>query len=120
MTRQPPPRYDPHDRVRLQHLLDALSSAIRFVHERQRSDLDTDEMLLFALTRVIEIAGEAASKTSAEPRHAIPDVRWSAIIGMRNRLVHAYFDVDRDILWTTAAVAAAPVAEKLRALLDRL
>ena len=90
------------------------------MHERQRSDLDTDEMLLFALTRAIEIAGKAASKISVETRQAIADVPWSAIIGMRNRLVHAYFDVDRDILWTTAAVAAAPVAEKLRALLEQL
>jgi len=68
------------------------------VHERQRSDLDTDEMLLFALTRAIEIAGKAASKISVETRQAIADVPWSAIIGMRNRLVHAYFDVDRDVL----------------------
>jgi len=77
-------------------------------------------MLLFALTRAIEIAGKAASKISVETRQAIADVPWSAIIGMRNRLVHAYFDVDRDVLWTTAAVAAAPVAEKLRALLEQL
>jgi uncharacterized protein with HEPN domain len=49
------------DRVRLQHLTDALNSAIRFVQGRERSDLDADEMLLFAPVRAVEIAGEAAS-----------------------------------------------------------
>ena len=48
---------NPRDRVRLQHLADALNSAIRFARGRERGDLDTDEMLLFALVRAVEIAG---------------------------------------------------------------
>jgi uncharacterized protein with HEPN domain len=58
---------NPRDRVRLQHLADALNSAIRFARGRERGDLDTDEMLLFALVRAIEIAGEAASQVTAAP-----------------------------------------------------
>ena len=101
---------DPRDQVRLQHLADALKSAIRFAQGRQRSDLDTDEMLLFALVRAIEIAGEAGSQVTAETRAQVSDVPWSLIIGMRNRLVHAYFDINRDILWTTVTEAAPPLA----------
>lgn len=48
----------PHDRVRLRHLVDALNSAIRFVRGRERQDLNSDEMLLFAPVRAVEIAGE--------------------------------------------------------------
>ena len=102
---------DPRDQVRLQHLADALKSAIRFAQGRQRGDLDTDEMLLFALVRAIEIAGEAASQVTARPAQ-LPDLPWASIIGMRNRLVHAYFDINRDILWTTVAEAAPPLAER--------
>ena len=105
---------DPRDQVRLQHLADALKSAIRFAQGRQRGDLDTDEMLLFALVRAIEIAGEAASQVTVETRAQLPDLPWASIIGMRNRLVHAYFDIDRDILWTTVAEAAPPLAERLK------
>jgi uncharacterized protein with HEPN domain len=94
------------DRVRLGHLVDALDSAIRFAGGRSRRDLDTDEMLLFALTRAIEIAGEAAARISTETKEALPDLPWNAIVGMRNRLVHAYFDIDHDILWTTVTAAA--------------
>jgi uncharacterized protein with HEPN domain len=107
----------PDDRVRLQHLVDALNSAIRFARGRERGELDSDEMLLFALTRAIEIAGEAASRVTAETKAAMPDLPWSALVGMRNRLAHAYFDVDRDILWTTITAAAPPLAARLQALL---
>ena len=103
---------NPRDQVRLQHLANALNSAIRFAQGRQRGDLDTDEMLLFALVRAIEIAGEAASRVTVETRAQLPDLPWASIIGMRNRLVHAYFDINRDILWTTVAEAAPPLAER--------
>ena len=82
-------------------MIEAADAAMRFVHGRQRSDLDTDLMLLFALVRAVEIIGEAASRVSAETRAATPAVPWAAIVGARNRLVHAYFDIDRDILWKT-------------------
>ena len=60
-------------------------------------------MLLFAVVRAIEIIGEAASKVSEETRLSAPAIPWKAIIGMRNRVVHAYFDIDADILWKAAA-----------------
>jgi uncharacterized protein with HEPN domain len=54
-------------------------------------------MLVFALMRAVEVIGEAASKVSPETRTATPSVPWSAIIAMRNRLIHAYFDINHDI-----------------------
>jgi uncharacterized protein with HEPN domain len=62
-------------------------------------------MLLFALVRAVEIVGEAASRVEGEARETLPDVPWPEIVGMRNRLIHAYFDVDRDILWSTVIQA---------------
>ena len=88
----------PDDRLRLRHVKDALNSAIRFAQGRKRRDLDSDEMLLFALVRAIEVAGEAASRVSAETRAALTELPWDSMIGMRNRLVHAYFDINHDIL----------------------
>jgi uncharacterized protein with HEPN domain len=96
-------------------MVDAMESALRFVKGRERADLDTDEMLLFALARAVEIVGEAASRLSAEARAEIPGVPWSAVTGMRNRLVHAYFDIDRDILWTTVTKALPELLAQLQA-----
>jgi uncharacterized protein with HEPN domain len=58
-------------------------------------------MLVLAVVKDIEIIGEAASRTSAATRAAHPDVPWAQIIVMRNRLIHAYFDVDLQVVWDT-------------------
>ena len=56
---------------------------------------------MYALTRLVEIIGEAATRVSPEFRNQYTDVRWRAAIGMRNRLIHAYDQVDLEILWET-------------------
>jgi uncharacterized protein with HEPN domain len=89
----------PDDAIRLRHMLDAARSAQEFATGRSRGDLATDKMLTFAVVRAIEILGEAASRISAETRLAEPSIPWAEIVAMRNRLIHAYFDVDLDILW---------------------
>ncbi len=103
----------PEDRVRIQHMIGAAESTARFLAGRQRQDLDQDEMLCFALTRAIEIIGEAASRVSHEAQAALPNVPWKEVTGMRNRLAHAYFDIDLDILWRTAREAVPDLLEKL-------
>ena len=101
------------DAIRLRHMLDAAEEAIGFVQGRTRQDLDHDRMLVLALMKAIEIIGEAAYQVSQETRQSLPEIPWEDIIGMRHRLVHAYFDINLDILWAT-------VQEDLPALLDIL
>jgi len=74
----------PDDVIRLRHMADAAESALRFCQGRTRVDLDTDDMLRFALTRAAEIIGEAANKVSIDARTQIPGIAWPAIVGMRN------------------------------------
>jgi len=93
----------PPDEVRLQHIRDAAETAERFVAGRDRSDLDSDEMLRLALTKLIEIVGEAAKQVSDETRARFPRVAWADASRMRDRLVHHYFDLDLDVLWATAS-----------------
>ncbi len=106
------------DRVRLQHMLDAAQDALSFVAERGRRDLDTDRMLVLALVKSIEIIGEAGARVSEEGRNATPDVPWSEIVAMRNRLVHAYFDVDLDVVWATIREDLPTLVVALRDVLD--
>lgn len=107
----------PDDLVRLRHMIEAAETACQFIEGRQRSELDADRMLLFALVRAVEVIGEAAARVSPETRAATPSVPWAAIIGMRNRLVHAYFDIDHDIVWKTAADELPALLPLLRPLL---
>ena len=102
------------DLTRLRHMLDAANDAIRFAADRQRSDLDTDRMLLLALLKCIEIVGEAASRMSDEPHASLPELPWPDIIGMRHRLIHAYYDVDHDRVWDTVQQDLPGLVDTLR------
>lgn len=109
----------PDDLVRLRHIADALGAVVRFTARRCRADLDKDEMLTFALLHAIQIVGEAAARLAPETRDHHPEIPWPVIIGMRNRLVHAYFDINPDILWTTATEAAPELLAQVAILLAR-
>lgn len=86
------------DRVRLQHMLDAAREAIAFAQAARRENLEHDRKLTLALVKDIEIIGKAAYQVSETTRARFPEIPWQDIIGMRHRLVHAYFDIDLDIL----------------------
>ncbi|MFH0810607.1 MAG: HepT-like ribonuclease domain-containing protein [Pseudomonadota bacterium] len=100
--------------IRIRHMIEAAETSQVFIAGRQRSDVDTDQMPRFALVRAIEIIGEAASKVTPETRALTASVPWAAIISMRNRLIHAYFDVNHDILWKTVTEEIPPVLSLLR------
>ncbi len=103
----------PDDRIRLLHMLDAAHEAVGFVRHRHRGDLDQDRQLVWALVKAIEIIGEAAYQLSLDARAEVDGVPWDRIIGMRHRLVHAYFDINLDILWKTVQEGLPPLIAKL-------
>jgi len=104
------------DRVRILHMIDAADAVAQFVAGRSRDDLERDRMLLFALAHAIEILGEAANKISPEVRAAAPQIPWRAIVSMRNRLIHGYFDINTTIVWKTATEEVPALVPLLRAL----
>jgi len=89
------------DRIRIEHMLEAARQAAAVTSERTREDLDHDQFLVFGLMKCLEIIGEAASKLSVDTCVHYPEIPWPQIIGMRNRLVHVYFDIDLDRMWDT-------------------
>lgn len=107
------------DRVRLRHMIEAAESALQFAAGRQRSELDSNRMLLFALVRAIEIVGEAASRMSDETRAAETAIPWKSIVGMRNRLVHAYFEIDADLVWVAVTVEIPALLSLLQPLAEK-
>jgi uncharacterized protein with HEPN domain len=65
--------------------------------------LKADEVLAAAMVRWIEIVGEAAANVSDATRDRYSDVPWTDIVAMRNRLIHAYPDVNLDLVWGVIA-----------------
>ena len=99
---------------------EAITLAMKMAGARSRMELTNDPMLVMALTRCLEILGEAASRLSAEVRLQFPDIPCAKMVSMRNRLIHAYFDVDLDIVWTTVSEDLPPLLPVLASALAQI
>ncbi|MHB0936025.1 MAG: HepT-like ribonuclease domain-containing protein [Armatimonadota bacterium] len=74
-------------------------------------------MRQYAILHAVEIIGEAAAKVSPEYRSSHPEIPWRDIVGMRNHLVHAYFDIDIPLTWKTVTEDIPQLIETLKKLL---
>ena len=110
----------PHrdDEVRLRDMLDAARAALAAIRGRDRADLDQNSIWALGLVKCLEIVGEATNRLSPEMRERWPDIPWREIVGMRNRLVHTYFDIDRDQVWQTLKEDLPPLVGQLEAVLS--
>ena len=86
--------------------------------EKNRGDFDTNRQLLLSLVKEIEIIGEAAARISDELKEELSAIPWRQIVAMRNRLIHAYFDIDPDIVWSTVTIELPALLEILDRVLD--
>lgn len=104
------------DEERLADILDVAERvAVRVRRGREHFDADEDTQL--AVVRLLEILGEAASRLSPDFRAAHPELPWRAVTGLRNRVVHAHFDVDLEIVWQAAEHGVPRFAEQVRSIL---
>ncbi len=107
------------DAIRARHILDAAQEAVEFTKGRARQDLDTDSMLSLALVRLLEIIGEATKVLSPEFCAAHSSLPWKKMAGMRDRLIHGYFDINHDIVWETVTKDLPPLIATLTQLAAR-
>jgi len=103
-----------HDtNVRLRHMLDAAREAVHMAQGKARADLDTDRPLNLSLVRLLEVVGEAASRVPVSERAQYSGIPWVQIVGLRNRLIHGYDNVDFDILWEIVTKDLPPLVADL-------
>jgi len=107
----------PEDRVRLRHRLEAALEIQPYVRSATREDLNRDRKLVHSLVRLLEIVGEAASQVSGGLRGQSPEIPRTIIVGMRNRLVHAYFAINLNVVWSTSTEDIPPLIGQLELLL---
>ena len=97
----------------LNDIIRSMKLAIEFTENMSLSDFLNDEKTQFAAIRCLEIIGEATKRLPEEYRKDNPDIRWKAMAGMRDRLIHAYDVVDAELVWRTIQKTIPPVQEKL-------
>lgn len=105
-------------RVRLRHMIQAGTKAVALLGGRTRDQFESNETLILALTRLLEILGEAAKAVPEDLKAEAPDVPWKAMAGTRDRLIHGYFDVDLDVVWAILSEDLPKLLPRLQRLVD--
>lgn len=105
------------DHVRFRHMLDAARLLQKSVIGKTRASLDENELFGLGLEKAIEIIGEAAARVAPETRAQYPQLPWKVMIGMRNVLIHDYFDVDLNRVWDTVTNDIPPLIAQLEAII---
>ena len=99
-------------------MLDHAREASDIVKGHVRANLDSDRVLSLALVQLCQIVGEAARRVSASRQQQHPQVPWSQVIALRNRLIHGYDAIDLDILWQILTSDLPPLISQLEAILS--
>jgi len=106
-------------RIRLNDIVDAAERAVRYTHGLTFDQFAADGRTIDAVSYAIVIIGEAANAVPESVIGAAPEIPWSDIRGMRNRVAHEYFGVDVKVLWQTVREDLPPLIATLRALASR-
>lgn len=106
------------DPLLLQDILDAIAAVNRH-RPASLAALEKDELIRVFVQKQIEIIGEAAARPTNDTREASPHIPWHLIIGMRNRLVHDYANVDCSVLWNVLEQHLEPLGTEITKLVER-
>jgi uncharacterized protein with HEPN domain len=107
------------DTLFLRHILDAVADVEAFTSEG-REALLADKKTQSAVIRQLEIIGEAVKNLSTSLKQSEPAIPWRQIAGSRDRLIHAYFSVDLDAVWSMVEQDLPSLRTNIRRILDTL
>ena len=101
----------------IRHMVESMTFIESFSKGLTKEHLAQDELKQSAIIRKIEIVGEAAKNLPKEYISKHPSIPWKDIIGMRDKIIHHYFDIDLDIVWQVITVDLPDVKKKLNQIL---
>jgi len=103
----------------LNDMLDYSRKALALIEGMDWDGFDADEKTQLAAVHCLEIIGEAAAKLSREFHDQHPGIPWAEIVGMRNRLIHDYFEVDMELCWRTLTRSVPALMRQLEDIIPR-
>lgn len=101
------------DRERLEHILAAIDRVARYTSGKTYDDLVADDMMYYAVVKNIEIIGEAANMLTSDFQNVHPEVPWKNVKGMRNYIVHEYFQIDDLVVWDVVTNSLVELREHI-------
>lgn len=107
-----------HNEVYLKHILDEISFLLSTTENLEYESFYENEIYTRAFSRSLEIIGEAVKNLSADFRKSHKEIEWKKISGMRDKIIHQYFNVDYEILWDVIKNKLPDIKEKIQTLLN--
>ena len=104
----------------LDDILDAVEKIAIFTRGMSYEAFSEDDKTVYAVTRALEVIGEAAKCIPREIRENYPGYPWAEMAGMRDKLIHAYFGINRAIIWRTIQDDIPPLRSAVQSLHDDL
>jgi uncharacterized protein with HEPN domain len=109
-----------HDRLYLYDIIECCERAADYIHGVSEEDYQLNLMLQDALVRNIEVVGEAVRNLSQEVKDAYPQIAWSQIARMRDKIAHHYFRINLDVVWKTATDDLPALRPQIEAIYEKL
>ena len=101
----------------LEDILDCVRNIEEYTRGLAQEAFKEDRKTIDAVVRNLEIIGEAANSLPVSYRESHDEIEWPQIIGLRNRIMHEYFDVDLDIIWFIIENELVPLKNRIEKLL---
>jgi len=110
---------DQRNKLRLEHIFEAVQHIADFLDGVSKEDFMVNYEKQSAVVRQLEIIGEAAGKLTRDFTKEHSEVDWPKVVGMRHKIIHDYFDIDVDIVWTTAIEDVPSLKRKIENLIKK-
>ncbi len=107
-----------NEMIFLRHIVESIEKVENFIRDISKAEFDSSVLVQDGVIRRLEIIGEAVKNLPLEFREKYPDIPWKDIAGMRDKLIHAYFEVDLDLTWVIVKDDLPDLKKKIRKILD--
>lgn len=108
------------DRVLVTHILNEIQFLRKITQGRNYDDLLSDQYYSHAVIRAIEVIGEASKNLSSRLKEDHPGIAWREIAGMRDKVIHRYFEINWQIVWSVLTDDLPALETEFSALLKEI